>query len=123
MLNTIQVMGRLGGDPEIKTSSKSDSKYVTFSLANTPKKDETYWFNCVAFNRTAQLIADYLKKGSMAIIEGNMVPEKYEKDGKTMTSWKLIAKRVHFLPSQKKTEEPSREAVGAGAVDDETPFF
>ncbi len=74
MLNKVQLIGRLARDPEV-TQTRGGSSVVKFTLATDSKKQDekvTEWHRCVAFQKTAELIAQLLRKGSLAYIEGKL---------------------------------------------------
>ncbi|MEO9804198.1 MAG: single-stranded DNA-binding protein [Reichenbachiella sp.] len=88
--NSVQLIGRLGSDPELRTF-ESGKKMTSFSLAtnetyynaNGDKVTDTQWHNIVAWEKKAELVTDYLKKGSEIAVQGKLVNRKYEKDGMT----------------------------------------
>lgn len=88
--NNVQLIGRLGIDPELRTF-ESGKKMVSFSMATNEsyynnqgeKITDTQWHNVVAWNKKAEFVSDYLKKGSEIAIQGKLINRKYEKDGVT----------------------------------------
>lgn len=88
--NSVQLIGRLGSDPELRTF-ESGKKMTSFSLATNEtyynaqgdKVTDTQWHNIVAWEKKAELVTDYLKKGSEIAVQGKLVNRKYEKDGAT----------------------------------------
>lgn len=76
-VNKAILFGNVGKDPEIR-STASGSLVASFSLATTDRQkdsqgnwqDKTEWHNIVCFNRTAEIVRDYVKKGSQLLIEG-----------------------------------------------------
>lgn len=81
--NQVQLMGNLGSDP--KMFEFENAKKVNFSIAtndyytkNGEKVTETTWHNCVAWNKTAEIIEKYLKKGDQAIVSGRVSSRSYE---------------------------------------------
>lgn len=87
-MNNIILIGRLTKDPEMKASS-NDKEYCLFSLAvNRPyEKGEADFFNCIAFNKTAEIINQYCKKGKQICIQGSI--EFNKKDDKIYHSVKV----------------------------------
>lgn len=83
--NSVQLIGRLGKDPEIRTFD-SGSKRASFSIATTEsyknpkgeKVEETQWHNLVIWGKLAEVAGQYLKKGSEVAIEGKLVHRSYE---------------------------------------------
>ena len=85
--NSVQLIGRLGKDPEVKTFEKS--KKASFSIATTDtyknqkgeKISDTQWHNLVIWGRLADVAGQYLKKGSEVVVEGKLVHRSYEAAG------------------------------------------
>ena len=83
--NSVQLIGRLGKDPEIKTFD-TGKKLATFSIATNStyrnqkgeKVEETQWHNLVLWDNLADIAAQYLKKGNEIAIEGKLVHRTYE---------------------------------------------
>lgn len=83
--NSVQLIGRLGKDPEIRTFD-SGSKRASFSIATTEsyknpkgeKVEETQWHNLVIWGKLADVAGQYLKKGTEVAIEGKLVHRSYE---------------------------------------------
>ena len=87
--NKVQLIGNLGNDPEIITLD-SGKKLAKFSLAtnesykdaNGEKQTKTEWHNLVAWNKNAELIENYVKKGQEIAIEGKLTSRSYnDKEG------------------------------------------
>ncbi|SRR5260370_36047254 len=108
MLNKILLIGNLGKDPDLQVTSDG-TPFTRFSLAvnrayKTPtgeKKEETEWFNIVAWRQLAELCERYLHKGSKVYIEGRLTQRKYsDKQGMERTSVEVNATGVEFLDSK-----------------------
>jgi single-strand DNA-binding protein len=116
MLNKIMLIGNLGKDPDLQVTSDG-TPYTRFSLAvnrtyktqTGEKKEETEWFNVVAWRQRAELCERYLHKGSKVYIEGRLTQRKYtDKQGIERTSVDVEINDVQFLdrkPSGKVDEE------------------
>ncbi len=82
--NSVQLIGRLGKDPEVKTFG--DKKKASFSIATTDsyknakgeKVEDTQWHNLVIWGSLAGVAEKYLKKGQEIAIEGKLVHRMYE---------------------------------------------
>jgi single-strand DNA-binding protein len=78
-VNKAFLLGHVGKDPEIR-STNVGSIVASFSLATADRQkdgqgnwqDKTEWHNLVAFNRTAEIVRDYVRKGSQLLIEGKI---------------------------------------------------
>lgn len=83
--NKALLLGNVGKDPEIR-STNSGTIVATFSLATADRQkdgsgnwtDRTEWHNLVAFNRTAEIIRDYVKKGTQLFIEGKIQTRSWD---------------------------------------------
>ena len=102
-LNKVMVIGRLGKDPEMRYIPNGTA-VTSFSVAadrtytsNGEKKTETEWFNCTAWAKLAEITNQYCKKGQLVYVEGRLKTEKYEKDGQTHYSVKVVADQVNML--------------------------
>ena len=99
------VYGNLTRDPELK-SLPSGVQVGTFSLATNRvykdkegnKKEQADYHNIVVFGRQAELVAQYLTKGSAAFIEGRMQTRSWEQDGVKKYRTEVVADRVQFGP-------------------------
>jgi single-strand DNA-binding protein len=121
-LNRVQLIGRLGKDPEGKYTP-SGKKVTHFSVAisqrwraNGEAKEYTEWVNVEAWGRLGEVCQEYLKKGSLAYIEGRLKTEKYEDKGETKFFTKVVALSLQFL-DKKPSDEPMLTVVEEEAVD------
>jgi single-strand DNA-binding protein len=93
------IVGRLGKDPESR-SAQNGSKVCTFPMAvseGSGDHETTEWFNVVAFDKRAEVCAQYLKKGIQCLIEGRMKTRTWEQDGAKRSRVELIADKIVFL--------------------------
>lgn len=113
MLNKVMLIGRLGRDPERKTT-QSGKSVCTFTLATDTgygDNKKTDWHNITVFDKTADNCAKYLHKGSPAYVEGRIAYDSYEKDGIKHTTTKIIANTVEILNACKSKKPPSLGAL------------
>lgn len=111
-LNRVQLIGRLGKDPESKFTP-TGKKVCQFSLAvsnrwkaqNGETKETTEWVNIEAWGRLGEVCQEYLKKGSLVFVEGRLKTDKYEANNETKYFTKVIAQSLQFLDKREK-EEP-----------------
>lgn len=83
--NSVQLIGRLGNEPEVHTF-ESGTKKASFSLATNDvyynnkgeKVEETQWHNIVAWGKKVEVIESYLKKGSEIAVQGKLATRTYE---------------------------------------------
>ncbi len=111
-LNRVQLIGRLGRDPETKFTP-TGKKVTTFSLAvgnrwkdkSGETKESTEWVNIEAWGRLGEVCQEYLKKGSLVFLEGRLKTDKYEDKGETRYFTKVVAQSLEFL-DKRPAEEP-----------------
>jgi len=111
--NRVQLIGRLGQDPEIKTL-ESGKKVAHFTLATNEnfksadgsKTEETTWHNIVAWNSTAEFAGKYLKKGREICVEGRISYHTYnDKNGVQKNATEIIAGEILPLGTTKGKED------------------
>lgn len=104
-VNKVILVGNLGRDPELSYLPSGQS-VAKFSLAtsrsykdkNGEMKTDTEWHNIVAWGRTGEICAQYLKKGSQAFVEGRIQSRTWEgRDGQKRTSVDIVAENVVLL--------------------------
>ena len=111
-LNRVQLIGRLGRDPESKFTP-TGKKVTQFSLAvsnhwkdkNGETKESTEWVNIEAWGRLGEVCQEFLKKGSLIFIEGRLKTDKYEEKGETRYFTKIVAQTLQFL-DKRPADEP-----------------
>ena len=110
-LNRVQLIGRLGKDPESKYTP-TGKRVTHFSLAvsqhwkaSGETKEYTEWVNVEAWGRLGEVCQEYLKKGSLVYVEGRLKTEKYEDKGENRYFTKVVAVTLQFL-DKKTTDEP-----------------
>lgn len=102
MINRVILVGRLTKEPELRRT-QSGAGVVSFSLAvnrrvQTPGQPEADFINCVAWNKTAELMAQYLHKGSLIGLEGRIQTRNYEnQQGQRVYVTEVVADSVQFL--------------------------
>jgi len=125
-MNKVIIIGRLGKDPELRYMPNGKAVAI-FSIATSEKwtgkdgekQERTEWHNIVAFEKTAELCAGYLNKGSQAAVEGKIQTRSWEKDGEKKYKTEIVVNRVEFLGSKVVKEDAPAEAP---ADDEEVPF-
>jgi single-strand DNA-binding protein len=112
-LNRVQLIGRLGKDPESR-STPTGKKVAHFSLAVSQRwksaegenKENTEWVNVEAWGRLGEVCQQYLHKGSLVFLEGRLKTDKYEdKGGETKYYTKVVALSMQML-DRKSEDEP-----------------
>ena len=129
MLNKIMLIGNLGRDPELQVTP--DGTPVTkFSLAVSrsyksrtgEQKDETEWFNIIAWRQLAETCEKYLHKGSKVYVEGRLSQRKYtDREGAQRTSIDVTITEMEMLTP--KSASSGSEGYNAGSSDSGDPFL
>ena len=113
-VNKVIILGRLGVDPEIRTT-QSGMVVGTLSIATNDGKDEnmtTEWHRVVVFEKTAKTIQEYAKKGTQLYVEGRLRTNKWtDKNGDTRYTTEIIANNFQFIndASSPKTDSPNQQ--------------
>ncbi len=124
-LNTVVLIGRFTRDPEYKIVNEGSS-LVNFSIANNrtyvvngEKKDETHYFDCVAWGKLAEIIKQYGSKGKQVLVEGRLVQETWDTpDGKKASKVRIRTENIQLLGSKglNSSDEPSSPSVARATV-------
>ena len=107
-LNRVQLMGRLGKDPESKFTP-TGKKVTHFSIAISNRwkskegeaKEYTEWVNVEAWGRLGEICGEYLKKGSLVFIEGRLKTDRYEDKGEVKYFTKVVTQSLQILPDSR----------------------
>lgn len=132
--NNCTFSGNLGRDPEVKYFD--DGKAVAnFSIAVEGRKGQTLWMTVKVWNRPAQVIADYVRKGSKIIVNGELQEETWEKDGQQKSRMVLNCQNFTLLDAKKeagngnggasatkRAPKPQSRQQAADPIDEEIPF-
>jgi single-strand DNA-binding protein len=119
-LNTVVLAGHLTRDPEMRPLA-GDKVVVSFSLAINRRfkspdgeiKEDSTFVDCEAWGRTAELIGQYLAKGSAAYVEGRLKLDNWQdKEGQKKSRLKVVVDNVQFLGAPK-NKTSTTDGVGA----------
>jgi len=109
MLNKVMLIGNLGADPEVRYMP-SGGAVVNITLATSmrwkdkqsgERKEATEWHRVVFFNRLAEVVGEYLKKGSQIYIEGRLQTRKWQdQNGQDRYTTEIVASEMHMLGSR-----------------------
>lgn len=120
-VNKALILGRLGGDPELK-ALPSGGSVCNFSVATSEKwsdkstgqqQERTEWHRIVVYGKLADLCAQYLRKGSEAFIEGSIHTRDWQdKDGVKRTSTEIKASEVQFIGGRQDARQDARPPQG-----------
>ncbi|EAC7897651.1 single-stranded DNA-binding protein [Listeria monocytogenes] len=111
MMNRVVLVGRLTKDPDLRYTP-AGAAVATFTLAvNRPFKNaqgeqEADFIQCVVWRKPAENVANFLKKGSMAGVDGRIQTRNYEdNDGKRVFVTEVVAESVQFLDPKNNNAE------------------
>lgn len=105
MINRVVLIGRLTKDPELR-KTQSGTSVVSYTIAvnrrsQTPGQPDADFINCVAWNKTAELMAQYLHKGSLIGVEGRIQTRSYDnQQGQRVYVTEVVTDSVQFLESK-----------------------
>ncbi|MEE9159406.1 MAG: single-stranded DNA-binding protein [Gammaproteobacteria bacterium] len=144
-INKVILIGNLGNDPETRYTP-SGSAVATVSLATSAswrdketgdQQERTEWHRIVFFGRLAEIVGEYLRKGSQIYVEGRLQTRKWQdNEGKDRYTTEIVANEMQMLgsrsggtapvekappPKEEKKTEPA-ESAAADEFDDDIPF-
>ena len=136
-LNRVMLIGRLGKDPALTTTTSGINK-ASFSLATSEKfknqngeyKTNVEWHNCIAWRNIADLIVQYCFKGSQVYVEGKINTAKWEDaEGNKKEMKQIIVSSIQFLDSKNETKKEINGNIDSNnidyqqsSLDDDIPF-
>jgi single-strand DNA-binding protein len=119
-INKVILIGNLGSDPEVR-STPTGLIVANLSIATSEswidkqtgeKKENTQWHKIVCYERLAEIVRDYLKKGSKVYIEGKLQYRKYtDKEGIERYITEIIAREIQMLDSKKSLENQGMQQI------------
>jgi single-strand DNA-binding protein len=148
-VNKVILIGNLGGDPEVRYTPNGNA-IANATLATSTSwrdkqsgemQDRTEWHRIVFFNRLAEIVGEYLHKGSKVYVEGSLRTRKWQdKSGVDRYTTEIIANEMHMLDSRgngapqgdaqpnfssqsNKTADTASASASASSInDDDIPF-
>lgn len=143
-INKVILLGNLGADPEVRTTAGGDA-VATISIATSDSwkdknsgedQQKTEWHRVVFFRRMAEVVGQYLKKGSSVYIEGQLQTNSYEdkNTGEKKYSTQIVARDMQMLGGKNNSEtqsdysnQPPSQSLDMNdqspqGLDDEIPF-
>lgn len=110
MLNRVILQGRLGSDPELRTTPNGVEVATVNIAVDRDRKDangdrQTDWVTIVAWRNTAKFLSSYFQKGRMILVEGRLQMRNYtDRDGNKRTAAEVVADNVYFGDSRRDGE-------------------
>ena len=131
-LNKVTLIGNLGADPEVKYMTSGDA-VANIRLATTDtwkdkasgeQKEATEWHRVVFYRRLAEIVGQYLKKGSQVYLEGRIKTRKWtDKDGIERYTTEVEAIEMKMLGGRRDDQGAPQQQGGTVAdLDDDIPF-
>ncbi len=134
-MNKVILVGHLGQDPELKSTS-SNIHVVNISVAtnqifkrkeDTEYTEKTEWHRCVAFGKTADYISNYISKGRLVYIDGRLQTRKWQdKDGNDRYTTDVMIETITMLgkgdSSQQNYSKQKAKPDDNQNEDDDLPF-
>jgi single-strand DNA-binding protein len=140
-LNRVLIAGNLTRDPQLKQAGSAQvcnfgiAINDRYKAADGTMKETTTFVEVEAWQRTAELCAQYLAKGRSVFVEGKLTQSTYEKDGVKVTKTRVRADSVQFLSAPQSRDERNTQLADTPATgrppnvpaanaiaDDEPPF-
>ncbi len=118
-LNQVQLIGRLGQDPEVKYLPNGDA-VCNLSLATSEKwkdktsgeqKEKTEWHRIVLFGKLAEIAGQYLKKGALVFFQGKIETRQWEKDGEKRYTTEIRANQMTMLGGKDDGAAPRQQSA------------
>ena len=98
-MNIAILMGRMTRDPELRYTSGGKA-YTNFTLAVQKTRDGAEFIDCVAWEKTAETIAEYFRKGNRILIQGRLSVSSYEQNGEKRKSTKVQVFSFEFVDNK-----------------------
>jgi len=146
-VNKVFLLGNVGKDPEMR-ATQGGMVIASFSLATADRKkdganwvDSTEWHNLVCFGRTAEIVRDYVKKGSQIFVEGKIQTRSWDdkESGQKKYRTEILVNELSLLGGRQggegggsqrsstasfdqRSSPPQEDYADAGITDDDIPF-
>lgn len=110
-MNRVVLVGRLTKDPELRYTANgvavgSFTLAVNRTFTNQQGEREADFINCVVWKKAAENVANFLKKGSLAGVDGRVQTRNYEgQDGKRVFVVEVVAESVQFLDTRSNNDQ------------------
>lgn len=117
-MNNVTISGRIANEVSIKELGDKKKLSIRLAVSRNDKNKTADFFNCQAWNNTAEFINKYFHKGDPIEIIGRLRTDNYEKqDGSKVYETYILVSEAGFALSKGKTEEPRAESAGNTAPD------
>lgn len=106
-VNKVILVGNVGSDPECREGGSGVIANLSVATSDTWKdkntgeqQERTEWHRVVFFNRLAEVVRDYVKKGTKVYLEGRLQTRSFEQDGVQKYSTEIVANEMQMLDSK-----------------------
>src|SRR5690606_11433204 len=97
-MNTVALIGRLGGDPQLRyTPNGTAVANASLAVPRRGNREETDWFDLTFWGKTAELAANHLTKGRQVGNSGRLQQERCEKDGEKRSRVVVVVEEITFV--------------------------
>ena len=119
-VNKVIILGNLGKDPEVRYTS-DERAIANISIATSSKykdksgefKEDTEWHRIVFFNRLAEVVRDYLKKGQSVYVEGKLQTRKWQdQSGQDRYTTEIVAENMQMLGAKSDSSNNQKITLG-----------
>jgi len=129
-INKVILVGNLGNDPDVRYTA-SGAAVSNISVATTAswkdkesgeQQEKTEWHRVVFFGRLAEIVAEYLKKGSQVYIEGRLQTQKWQdKEGHDRYTTEIVANEMQMLGSRSEAGSYDKPASSEPTTPESAP--
>jgi len=110
-MNKVFLIGRLSNEPELRESTKG-TKQTKFTIAVNRLKEGADFISCIAWNKTAELINKYLRKGNQIALEGRITTGSYEdKQGNKRYTTDVNVENITFIGNNPVAGDKEKDIV------------
>lgn len=123
-MNKVMLLGRLARDPEVRTTS-SGKTAASFTLAvNGYGKDaKSDFIPCIAWEKIADTVSKYMKKGSQCLVEGRIQVSKSENNGQTRYFTNVVVSTLEMCGGSQNAQKGSQRAQASNPTTNPTNTF
>lgn len=114
MTNVVILDGRLTGDPDVHTNQNTGKPTARFTLAvgRNSSDGQTDFIRCLAFDKTADTLSTYVRKGMRILVNGTIRTGSYQdREGKTVYTTDVLVNRFDFLEKKGETQAAPQKPV------------
>lgn len=110
-MNKFIAIGRTTKDIELRyTQNNLAVARFTLAVNRKKKEDGADFINCIAWNKTAEIMDKYVKTGDRIGIVGRIQTGSYEKDGHKVYTTDIVVEELEFLQNKQESQEPQQNA-------------